>query len=79
MCSSRSHGRISVGGAGVHLRGLLLDGQWKEVEHPLAVSLTGGNRNGATQLLPLLDKVPAVAGAVGRPRITHRHVQRLAP
>ncbi|WP_329405947.1 IS5 family transposase [Streptomyces sp. NBC_00704] len=35
---------------------------------PLAVSLTGGNRNDVTQLLPLLDKVPAVAGAVGRPR-----------
>ncbi|MFI8221412.1 transposase [Streptomyces sp. NPDC085932] len=35
---------------------------------PLAVSLTGGNRNDVTQLLPLPDKIPAVAGAVGRPR-----------
>nr|WP_245738227.1 IS5 family transposase [Streptomyces sparsogenes] len=35
---------------------------------PLAVSLTGGNRNDVTQLLPLLDKVPPVAGVVGRPR-----------
>ncbi|WP_329318703.1 MULTISPECIES: IS5 family transposase [unclassified Streptomyces] len=35
---------------------------------PLAVSLTGGNRNDVTQLLPLVDKVPAVAGRVGRPR-----------
>ncbi|MEU5977836.1 IS5 family transposase [Streptomyces sp. NPDC047315] len=35
---------------------------------PLAMSLTGGNRNDVTQLLPLLDKVPAVAGVVGRPR-----------
>ncbi|MGW7283325.1 IS5 family transposase [Streptomyces sp. NPDC054844] len=35
---------------------------------PLAVSLTGGNRNDVTQLLPLLDKIPAVAGTVGRPR-----------
>ncbi|AZP14842.1 IS4/IS5 family transposase [Streptomyces aquilus] len=35
---------------------------------PLAVSLTGGSRNDVTQLLPLLDKVPAVAGVVGRPR-----------
>ncbi len=35
---------------------------------PLAVSLTGGNRNDVTQLLPLLDKIPAVAGVVGRPR-----------
>ncbi|ANP51082.1 transposase [Streptomyces griseochromogenes] len=32
------------------------------------MSLTGGNRNDVTQLLPLLDKVPAVVGAVGRPR-----------
>ncbi|MDG5807610.1 IS5 family transposase [Streptomyces ossamyceticus] len=35
---------------------------------PLAVSLTGGNRNDVTQLLPLIDKVPSVAGVVGRPR-----------
>ncbi|MET9793305.1 IS5 family transposase [Streptomyces canus] len=35
---------------------------------PLAVSLTGGNRNDVTQLLPLLDKVPAIAGQAGRPR-----------
>ncbi|MFE0440113.1 IS5 family transposase [Streptomyces nigra] len=35
---------------------------------PLAVSLTGENRNDVTQLLPLLDKVPAVPGVVGRPR-----------
>jgi transposase len=32
------------------------------------VSLTGDNRNDVTQLLPLLDKVPTVAGVVGRPR-----------
>jgi transposase len=32
------------------------------------VSLTGGNRNDVTQLLPLLDKIPAVAGVVGRLR-----------
>ncbi|MEU6709636.1 transposase [Streptomyces wuyuanensis] len=35
---------------------------------PLAVSLTGGNRNDVTQLLPLLTKVPSVAVLVGRPR-----------
>ncbi|WP_436845574.1 IS5 family transposase [Streptomyces shenzhenensis] len=35
---------------------------------PLAVSLTGGNRNDVIQLLPLLDKIPPVAGVVGRPR-----------
>ncbi|WP_406131724.1 IS5 family transposase [Streptomyces sp. NBC_00989] len=43
---------------------LIVDGQGI----PLAVSLTGGNRNDVTQLLPLLDKIPAVAGRVGRPR-----------
>ncbi len=32
------------------------------------MSLTGGNRNDVTQLLPLLAKVPSVAGLVGRPR-----------
>jgi transposase len=35
---------------------------------PLAVSLTGGNRNDVTQLMPPLDKVPPVTGVVGRPR-----------
>nr|WP_243279787.1 IS5 family transposase [Streptomyces griseofuscus] len=42
---------------------ILTDGQGI----PLTVSLTGGNRNDVTQLLPSLDKVPAVAGLVGRP------------
>jgi DDE family transposase len=35
---------------------------------PLAYTLTGGNRHDVTQLIPLLDRVPAVAGLVGRPR-----------
>ncbi len=35
---------------------------------PLAWTLTGGNRNDVTQLLPLLGRVPAVAGLPGRPR-----------
>ncbi|MEW1841554.1 IS5 family transposase [Nonomuraea angiospora] len=35
---------------------------------PLAVSLTGGNRNDVTQLLPLLKAIPPVRGRVGRPR-----------
>ena len=35
---------------------------------PLAWTLTGGNRNDVTQLIPLLDAVPAVRGRVGRPR-----------
>ncbi|MEU9271670.1 IS5 family transposase, partial [Streptomyces sp. NPDC048251] len=43
---------------------LIVDGQGI----PLAVSLTGGNRNDVTQLEPLLDKIPAVAGRAGRPR-----------
>jgi IS5 family transposase len=35
---------------------------------PLAVALTGGNRNDVTQLLPLVDGITPVAGKVGRPR-----------
>jgi transposase len=35
---------------------------------PLAFTLTGGNRHDSTQLLPLVDGVPSVAGRVGRPR-----------
>ena len=35
---------------------------------PLAWSVTGGNRNDVTQLIPLLDAVPPVAGLRGRPR-----------
>lgn len=35
---------------------------------PLAVILTGGNRNDVTQLEPLLDAVPNVRGRRGRPR-----------
>jgi IS5 family transposase len=35
---------------------------------PLAISLTGGNRNDVTQLLPLIDGVAPVAGKVGRSR-----------
>ncbi|MFF2999444.1 IS5 family transposase [Streptomyces sp. NPDC057950] len=43
---------------------LIVDGQGI----PLAVSLTGGNRNDVTPLQPLLDKIPPVAGRVGRLR-----------
>jgi transposase len=35
---------------------------------PLAVSLTGANRNDVTQLLPLIDGLRPIAGKVGRPR-----------
>ena len=35
---------------------------------PLAVSLTGGNRNDVTQLMPLIAAIPPVRGRRGRPR-----------
>jgi transposase len=35
---------------------------------PTAVSLTGGNRNDITQLLPLVEAIPPVRGRRGRPR-----------
>ncbi|MFF9642077.1 IS5 family transposase [Kitasatospora aureofaciens] len=35
---------------------------------PLAVLLTGGNRNDVTQLMPLVQAVPPVRGRRGRPR-----------
>ena len=35
---------------------------------PLAVSLTGGQRNDVTQLMPLLAAIPPVRGRRGRPR-----------
>ena len=35
---------------------------------PLAVSLTGGNRNDVTQLMPLIGAIPPVRGRRGRPR-----------
>jgi hypothetical protein len=35
---------------------------------PLAATLTGGNRNDVTQLIPLLQAVPPVRGERGRPR-----------
>jgi hypothetical protein len=35
---------------------------------PLAATLTGGNRHDVTQLMPLIDAVPAVRGRRGHPR-----------
>jgi transposase len=35
---------------------------------PLAWTLTGGNRNDITQLIPLVERIPPVRGCVGRPR-----------
>jgi transposase len=35
---------------------------------PLAWTVTGGNRHDVSQLIPLLDAIPAVRGMVGRPR-----------
>ena len=34
---------------------------------PLAVKLTGGNRHDVTQLIPLVDAIPPIAGKVGHP------------
>ncbi|MGN9920766.1 IS5 family transposase [Micromonospora palomenae] len=34
---------------------------------PLAVTLTGGNRNDVTQLIPLIDAIPPIRGRRGRP------------
>ena len=41
---------------------------------PLATTLTGGNRNDVTQLIPLLQAVPPIRGTRGRPR---RHPDRV--
>jgi transposase len=41
---------------------------------PLAITLTGGNRNDVTQLLPLLDGVGPIHGRRGRPRKRPRQV-----
>src|SRR5207247_4523728 len=35
---------------------------------PLAASLTGGNRNDITQMIPLVDAIPPIRGRRGRPR-----------
>ena len=35
---------------------------------PLAWTVTGGNRNDVTQLVPLIERIPPVRGKVGRPR-----------
>ena len=42
---------------------------------PLAMTLTGANRHDVTQLLPLVDAVPAVRGKRGHPRRRSRRVQ----
>jgi len=35
---------------------------------PLQASLTGGNRNDVTQLMPVIQDIPPVRGRCGRPR-----------
>lgn len=40
----------------------------------MAITLTGGQRNDVTQLLPLVDSVGPITGRVGRPR---RRAERL--
>lgn len=34
---------------------------------PLAVRMTGANRHDVTQLMPLVESIPPIAGKVGRP------------
>src|SRR5205814_1157455 len=46
---------------------------------PLAVSLTGGNRNDITQLIPLVDAIPPVRGRRGRPRRRPGKLSATAP
>ena len=41
---------------------------------PLAVTLTGGNRNDVTQLIPLIDAIPPIRGIVGRPQRRPRQI-----
>jgi hypothetical protein len=41
---------------------------------PLAVTLTGGNRNDITRLIPLLDAVPPIRGRRGWPRCKPREL-----
>ena len=41
---------------------------------PLQVTLTGGNRNDVTQLLPLVDSISPIRGVRGRPRRKPREV-----
>jgi transposase len=42
---------------------------------PLAVTVTGANRHDVTQLLPLVDAIPPIAGKPGRPRRRPDRVQ----
>jgi transposase len=41
---------------------------------PLAVTLTGGNRNDVTQLIPLIEAVPPIRGKRGQPLKRPRHL-----
>ena len=61
---SRRGRRRSTGGWPGSKHHLICDGHGT----PLAVILTGGNRNDVTQLMPLIDAVPPVRGRVGHPR-----------
>jgi transposase len=42
---------------------------------PLAAQVTAANRHDVTQLLPLVDAIPPVAGKAGRPRCRPDRVQ----
>ena len=40
----------------------------------MAITLTGGNRNDVTQLIPLVDALPVIRGRRGRPWRRPRHL-----
>ncbi|EFC83494.1 transposase IS4 family protein [Parafrankia sp. EUN1f] len=41
---------------------------------PLASTVTGGNRHDVTQLIPLVEAIPAIRGRAGRPRDRPRYL-----
>jgi transposase len=41
---------------------------------PLAVTVTGGNRNDVTQLVPLLEAIPKIRGTRGKPAHRPRRI-----
>ena len=43
---------------------------------PLAWTVTGGNRNDVTQLVPLIERIPPVRGVVGRPPLSSQRARR---
>jgi transposase len=75
-CASKHRDRLGPPPAGARLRLRVDRGRLGSKHHllvdgggiPLAWTLTGGNRNDVTQLIPLVDAVPPIRGRRGRPR-----------